>query len=476
MTASFQTRNTVAGTMARLAKTTTFESLDMAVVEYTKLLTLSCLGSMIRGSDLTATKVVKDYIRRQGAIHSATVAGEDFRTSSELAALANATFAHATEYEDDSFPEGVSTYTLVPPLLALAEERHLSGKSLIAAIVAGHEIQSRLGLACLHALDRGYQLLPLLGTLATAAGAALMMNLTERQVAMAVCISTSQAAGIRIQNQYMTHFLESGTAARAGLFSAYLAEGGFDAADYVFEGLNGSELGFLEMLSGPRSPDPNAIFQSWGSPYRILDVSMKLYPVCGLLQPVVQGVMTLRKQGSFVAADIAQVEVVGNGSLAEVCDIPNPSTDAAATMSLHHVVASAFIDPEVTINSLRRERVADPHVSELRRRVQLRIDEGAARGFLTSPIEVRLKLKSGELSTVKVSTIHGLPPQYLTREEILTKFQRTTEAMISTERMNEIVACVDRLDEMDDLDEVTRLLCHESISNGPRDRAKVSRG
>ena len=284
---------------------------------------------------------------------------------------------------------------------------------------------------------------------------------------MAVCISTSQAAGIRIQNQFMTHFLESGTAARAGLFSAYLAESGFDAADYVFEGLNGHELGFLEMLSSPRTRDAHTIFESWGLHYRILDVAMKLYPVCGLLQPVVQGVVALRQQASFAAAEIAQVEVVGNSSLAEVCDIPNPSTHAAASMSLHHVVASAFIDGDVTMRSLSQERIADPHVSQLRSRVQMRIDKDYAPGFLTSPIEVRLKLKSGKVSSVEMRTIHGFPPHYLAREEVVAKFERTTQGMISPERMAQIEGCVDGLEEIDDLAELSKLLRQEPISPSP---------
>jgi 2-methylcitrate dehydratase PrpD len=131
------------------------------------------------------------------------------------------------------------------------------------------------------------------------------------------------------------------------------------------------------------------------------------------------------------------------------------------------VVASAFIDGDVTMRSLSQERIADPHVSQLRSRVQMRIDKDYAPGFLTSPIEVRLKLKSGKVSSVEMRTIHGFPPHYLAREEVVAKFERTTQGMISPERMAQIEGCVDGLEEIDDLAELSKLLRQEPISPSP---------
>lgn len=452
-------RSTLAEDIAGLARNTTFERLDRDPIEYAKLLVLSCVGAMVGGSQLPASRVVAAYAARQGARPVATVAGTALRTSTELATLVNATSAHATEYEDDSFPEGVSSYTIIPPLLALAEERRYGTKGLIVGIVVGQEVQSLLGRACLNALARGYQLLPVLGTLATAAGAAVMMDLDRSTIATAISIAVSQAAGMRIQNRYMTHFLESGTAARAGILSAFLAEGGLNAAPYVLEGLDG-DLGFLELLKGSPLDDPSSVVRDWGSPYRIREIGMKTYPACGLLQPVLQGLTELRGRARFALEDVVRIEIVGDRTLGEVCDIPDPSNHAAASMSLQHNVAVALTCSEVSIGtSFSDDALSDPQLKAMRHRVHLIRRERAFAGFELVPIGIRLHLTSGKVLEATVNEVNGYPPApLLSKEDAFVKFERSVRSIATPSWIDRAAALVMDLDEERDAGDLARVL------------------
>lgn len=101
--------------VAELACKTKLEQIPREVINYSKSLALSALGGMVSGAQIPSCKVVTRYVRRMGGNQEATVAASGFKTSVENAALANGHFAHTTEYEDDSMPEGVSAYTLYPP-------------------------------------------------------------------------------------------------------------------------------------------------------------------------------------------------------------------------------------------------------------------------------------------------------------------------------------------------------------------------
>jgi len=58
----------------------------------------------------------------------------------------------------------------------LAEKLGLSGKDVLAAIIVGHEVQARIGLACVPATERGFFSVPVFGNFGAAASAAKLLK------------------------------------------------------------------------------------------------------------------------------------------------------------------------------------------------------------------------------------------------------------------------------------------------------------
>jgi 2-methylcitrate dehydratase len=432
------------------------DDLDAATTAYTKDLVLSCLGAMIGGSVLPVGRALTRYVTAQGARAAATMVGDQLRTSADLAALANAVFAHATEYEDDSFPEAVTPFTVLPPLLAVAEEHHLGGKELLHAIVIAHEVQSRLGRACVPALDRGFQLLPIVGTIGTAAGVARLLELPVDGVATALSIAASHASGLRIQYRSMTHYLESGHAARSGLLAACLAREGVDAALDVFEGMANRRFSFLTMLGCPENEDLN-ITQEWGTPFRVHDVGIKRYPACFLLQPAVRSLIDMKRDHGVSLSDVVDVSVHGNDSLVK-CDIAEPTSYAEALQSLQHVAAASLCYDDLTVDKFTEAAIADRALTELRSLVRFVERTDWPDGVLAAPVQVSVTLSSGEVLESTTVGVDGLPPNpHLTTDDVIAKFGDAVGDVLDRGEKTRIIECVAELDELTDCSSLASL-------------------
>ena len=73
-----------------------------------------------------------------------------------------------------------------------------------------------------------------------------------------------------------------------------LAEGGFDAADDVFE----HHQGFLNVFNGPGTYDVDKLFENWGAPWEIeaTSIGLKQFPCCGSTHPAIIMALKLRRE------------------------------------------------------------------------------------------------------------------------------------------------------------------------------------
>src|SRR5262249_37717267 len=128
----------------------------------------------------------------------ATVLGTDVRLPAPQAALANGAAAHALEMDDThrggSIHLGASVF---PAALAAAELVGASGDAVLRAAIAGYEVAARLAMAVRPAAHyrRGFHPTGTCGAFGAAAAAGLVLGLDEAQLAGALGIAGSQAAG-----------------------------------------------------------------------------------------------------------------------------------------------------------------------------------------------------------------------------------------------------------------------------------------
>ncbi|ALG74358.1 hypothetical protein VY88_20155 [Azospirillum thiophilum] len=437
--------------IARNVAASTIDAFPDEVVAYAKTLTMSAFGAMVAGGTCTGSDIVTRYVKRAGGTPEATVFGEDVRLPVEMAAFANATYAHATEYEDDSFPEAVSSYTIVPVAVALGEQLGSSGRDVLAAFVAGYETQARIGLACREARRLGYMVLSLAGSIGCAATAARLFGLDAERTANALSIAASQASGVGYQTGTMAHIVEMGFSARNGLTAALLARDGFTGQPDVLE----APRGLFAMITAGKIEAPERILADWGRPYRILEVGIKEFPCCYHLQRIIETTMELRSEG-IAAADVERVEVEVNAFFPTVVQHLEPHDELQAQFSLPHAVAAAFLDPRVLPASFARERIEDPAVRDFRSRVAMvvREDWGWAPTGWTPRLTYRLR--DGRVIVREPPGSRGQPPNLLSFDEAIPKYRGCVEGRIAEESIVESLAILRDLERCADVSALAR--------------------
>ena len=286
------------------------------------------------------------------------------------AALANGVAAHAFEL-DDFIAKLHPGAAVVPAAIALAERLDAGGAEIETAVIAGYEVMVRASLA----LDpnaarlRGWHLTGVCGPLGAAAAGAVLFGLDEEATAWALGLGATQGSGLFAFNAdgAMSKRLHPGRAAHAGVMAAELAAMGFTGPASVLETEDG---GFLDAFSDAARPE--RILEGLGSEWAVDQVYFKPYSCCGSLHSYVDAARELRgRLGRIPAPD----ETVRAG-LPRVVDVQcgfdyEPGTALNGQMSARFTIAAALSDGNALPTQYTDERLNDPDLVELARRIEL---------------------------------------------------------------------------------------------------------
>ncbi|MFH1651046.1 MAG: MmgE/PrpD family protein, partial [Chloroflexota bacterium] len=208
---------------------TRFEDIPAAAVRVAKDALVDWLAVALAGSRDRSTGIIGDYLKEFGARGEASVIGKGFRTTAELAALANGTIGHALDF-DDTFANS-TRYNLhpstcvFPATLALIEREGLTGRDLLAAYITGMEVTYRLGKAIGHLIPKtGWHSTPVMGTMGATAAGINALHLTPEQARNALGIGASLAGGLLRNTGTMTKPMHAGNGARNGVIATLLAK------------------------------------------------------------------------------------------------------------------------------------------------------------------------------------------------------------------------------------------------------------
>lgn len=421
-------------------------------IAYSRTLAMSALGAMVAGPECTGSDIVTRYVRRAGGAPEASVLGASFKASVEMAAFANGTYAHATEYEDDSFPEAVSSYTLFPAIFALGETLGSDGKRVIEAFILSYEVQGRIGLACREARKRGIMVLSLAGSLGCAAAGAKLLGLGEVETANALSIAASQASGIGYQTGTMAHIAEMGFAARNGLTAALLAADGFTGQHDILE----APRGLFYIITDGKTEHPEGILEDWGNPYRIHEIGIKSYPCCYHLQRLIEATRAVRQEFDLTADDVSEIAVEVNAFFPTVVQHNEPGDPIEAQFSLPHALAIALLEPDVTPSGFSADKIANPAFQSVRRKVRtvVRDDWGWAPTGWTPTLTYHLN--DGRVIERRPETAKGQPPDLIGFEDCLPKYRNCVDDVVDPQKIEQSIAILRDLETCSDIGELIR--------------------
>jgi 2-methylcitrate dehydratase PrpD len=380
---------------------------------------LDWLGSASAGRGTDPGRMLLAYARSQPE-GDASVFGETWRRSAEVAALVNGGLSHIVEMDDVERRSVLHPGAVViPAALALAETRARSGRALLAAVVAGYEVAIRVGEAVGRAHYRFFHNTSTCGVFGAAAAAAMLLDLDEDGIVWALGNAGTQASGLWEFNAEgaMSKHLHTGRAAANGVLAALLAEQGLTGPGTILEG----ERGFFKATAPDASPE--RVVEGLGSaPLKIHAVSIKPHPSCRHTHAAIDCALAL--QSRVRDSPIESVEVDTYGAALALCDRPEPRTPYDAKFSLQYVTASALARGHVGLSDFSEGALRDRDVRRLVAKTTTRLDPAIeARYPREWPSRVRVRLENGTELAHESGYPRGDPESPLTRSELEAKFR-----------------------------------------------------
>lgn len=424
-----------------------YRDFDSSIVKHTKSLCLSGMGMALAGVRMPVGQAVLNYVKECCAPAETGVVGAGFYTSAEYAALANGSFAHATEYEDVGFPEVIYLCGVFPAAFALAERLGLSGKDVIQLIILGYEVQSSLSMNCLAASKRGFQIASTFGCIGAAAMASKALGLDLHKTMMALSLAASQACGLQRQTGSGAHVYEAGICGRNGISAAMLAKWGVTGLPDVLE----APGGFCDAIAG--TTEPNLELGVW----RIMNAGYKRYPCCFLLQNTIFGVLELIGENNITANDVEGIEVDISPALARAVRFQHPTNEEEARFSLPHSIAACFLDQKVGLASYTSGKAMDPKFYAFREKVKLIVHpEWEKPGLSGADVPVTIKLRDGrELNKVCPSTDN---PTFLSDQENMERYIERACTVLSRDQGERSAKILMALDEVKEISELMKIV------------------
>jgi 2-methylcitrate dehydratase PrpD len=376
-----------------------------------------------------------------GADGPASVVGTDRRTGALQAALVNGAAGHALDFDDThTVMGGHPTVPVFPAALALAEELDRSGADLLAAYVAGVEVESRLGAGIgPEHYAKGWHVTSSIGIFGATAAAGHLLGLDARQFGHAMGLAASQSSGLKANFGTMTKPFHAGHAAERGLLSARLAQRGFTANPDALD----TNQGLAQAAGdGAWHPERAARHGDW----MLTATLFKYHAACYLTHAAIEATATLTNPGD----DVDAVTLTVNPAILDVCGIPRPTTGLEAKFSLTATTAFTALGIDTTDPaSFTDANANDQRVQRLIERVTVNTDDRLR------TTQARVEVRRGD-HTASAECDSGVPATDLVAQgrKLRAKFTGLVDPLIGVEAK----ALADRIDHIAELPSARGLL------------------
>ena len=437
--------------------TARYQDVTPEAVRLSKRFLLDTVAAGIAGSHSEVVEIAIAAARAgtESTSGSAAVWGRSDRLPAPQAALVNGTAAHAFEL-DDFGGCGHSGAVVTSVVLALAGSTKLSGCDALMALLAGYDLAARVlegaGGYRPHN-DLGWHSTGTCGSFGAAAAAARALALTPSRFADALGIAGTFTGGIWafLTDGAMTKRFHPGKAAENGLSAALLARAGMTGPRHVLEAPWG---GFFSTY-GPAIATPAATLDGLGREFRIDRSGMKPYACCRGLHAGIDALLNILAENHADSRAITEILVHGNAQFRLQFDRLEPTNLLDAQFSMQYALAVAAVSGRATLDQFDPPRTSDPEIRRLMAVTTLLDDRVIAPGDYPA---IEVAFGDGRRVERHVQFAKGAPQNPLSDSELADKVASLIDPVLGAARRSEIAATVARLDQLDDVRVLTRLL------------------
>ncbi|MGE5540605.1 MAG: MmgE/PrpD family protein [Gemmatimonas sp.] len=412
------------------------------------------LAAMISGTHLHPGRIAIAYVESLGGAKQASVVGTKLRTSAVNAALANGMLAHADETDDSHAPSrNHPGCAVVPAALAVAERVAASGAAFLRAVVLGYDVAARVNYAldadAFAAASRSTHSFG--GTFGAGAAAGALLGFDAEHVRHLLSLCAQQASGVACNVRDSEHIEKAfdfgGMPARNGVAAATMVAAGVTGVDDVFSG----ERNFLEAFAP--NPDPDLLADGLGERFEIMGTNIKKWSVGSPAQSALDAMTYLIDHEGVTLDQVAAIRIhLPTRSARTVDNAPMPD------VNVQHLVAMLLVDGRLTFHAIHdRERMADPGILDVRRRITLVPSEELMHARPRRQAIVDVDTREGRTLSRRTLAVRGTADNPMSRDEVEAKAADLMADVLGARRAKAIVKAVRGLSELPDVTALRRL-------------------
>jgi 2-methylcitrate dehydratase len=434
-----------------------YRDLTQEVICRTKQIVMDTIGCAIGGAESPPGRIARAAASEITSANPSTILVSGRKTSPDLAAFANGVMIRYLDF-NDTYAGSPTCHPsdLLAPVLAVADTRSGNGKDVILGMVLGYEIFCGLIESGVKEPGRAWDQ-STYGVIAAAVVAAKLFGHTKEQMANAISLAASSHISLeQIRRGQISHWkgCALANASRNAVFCAMLAAKGMTGPEEVFEG----KAGFFNSTGVRFEIRP---FADSADDFRIMKARLKAFPAGYFSQSAIEAILSLRSQIPDLEAvkEIrlqtfpAGYEVMGSGEANW-----RPETRESADHSLPFVMAVALMDGGVEIRHYDQMYYLRADVRALMQRIRVRIGEEPVAAWPDMPLNiVDVEMKSGEVITTRVAYHLGHFKRFMSDQEQERKFRPLAAPLLPEKQVDDLLACLRRLDEMDRISELIAL-------------------
>ncbi len=450
---------TIARQMAQWVTKMKYEELPEKTIHEVKRRVIDSLATCLGAYGARPSKIARAKARAvSDPPPSASVWGTDHHTSPDLAAFANGAMVRYLDYNDTYLSlEPAHPSDNIPAAVAVAQGAGKPGRDVILATVIAYEIQCRLCDAA--SLRAGGWDHVTYGALSTTLAAGKIWGLTEDELEHAlgiagVCnITTRQTRTGQISDWKACAFAN---AARNGVFAADLARRGMTGPFEIFEG----PKGLMNQLDiGGAS---GVVLGSDGD-FMIDKTYIKFWPAEYHSQSAIDACLQLRPR--IEGKDIADILIKSfEAAVSIIGSEPEklrPTSRETADHSMFYCCAAALVDGDVTLATFDADRLTDPKLLDLIDKTKIVEDGELNKGYPKGiPNDVIITCTDGTKVNQRVDFPRGHAENPMTDDEVVAKFRRMADGVITDETAD---AILDKAWSLDTMEDVTPLFAFKVI-------------
>lgn len=428
-----------------------FEDLPQETIQMTKQYILDYLGVSIRGWTQKNMDIMSETLGNSAdGTKAIMLNGKKGASNSVLySAMLNAAASHSQDFDDLHNPSIIHMACVtVPSALAVAEDEELSGKDILAALVAGYEAGARIGESVNPEAYYFWHTTSTCGVFSSAVTVANLKKFNTDQMVQCLGTAGTQAAGLWefVIDGAMSKTLHVGKANFAGILSAKLTANGFTAAEKILDG----DKGFCRaMLTNPHWEKLTEDIKG----FKIDNNSFKPFSCCKYTHPSSYAAQLLRNEQNLKLEDVEKVTIRSNRIVKQLVDNSHPKNPYGAKFSIQYCVATMIKYGKLGIDQFVDENLNNDEIQRVMQNIEVIVDPQLDKEYTEKPdrwaVELTIACKDGKTYTKFVEYPKGDPPNPMAWDETVEKFMDLSVPVYGEEVCKKLVNLVATLDEHD---------------------------